>query len=125
MVRAGLWLAALAWATLAQVSPNALAPTVSGSITHAGRTTTPTTSTFGAVSLGSTATQNVVVKDPVSGPAQMNDACWVVLANGALPPTGMAYPTCQISAVGQATVLFQAIALINAGTLTYYVQWRG
>ena len=96
---------------------------ITGSITHAGRTVTPTTAQLGLITAGGSQSKVVAVSDPISGDAQVGDACEVGLT--AALPAGMMAPYCIITVNGSATVYFPASLAITTSTISYYVMWRG
>ena len=108
-----------AYATAASVSA------ISGSITHAGRTTTPTTLSYPAVAVSGTVA-TMTAKDSKSGAAQVGDECEVASATATALPGTMRF-TCAITAAGVASITaFPTLGVaLAAQSVSVNVFWRG
>ena len=98
---------------------------ISGSITQAGRTTSPVTLNYSAVAVGGTPA-TMVAMDSKSGAANVGDQCAVASATATPMPSTMRYQ-CDITAPGVATITaFPTLGLaLGAQSVSVNVFWRG
>jgi hypothetical protein len=98
---------------------------ISGSLTHAGRTTTPVVVSYTAVALGGTAA-TAAASDPKTGNAQIGDSCSVASATATPLPSTMRFQ-CDITSAGVATITaFPTLGIaLGAQSVSVNVFWRG